>query len=52
MAEMVQASHTLQVATRGNGFVEITGQRVDAIVMLNGPGDRLHQFPEEVVEVG
>lgn len=26
MAEMVQASHTLQVATRGNGFVEITGE--------------------------
>jgi secondary thiamine-phosphate synthase enzyme len=26
MAEMVQASHTLQVATRGKGFVEITGE--------------------------
>ncbi len=26
MAEMVQASHTLEVATRGKGFVEITGE--------------------------
>ena len=26
MAEMVQASHTLQVATSGKGFVEITGE--------------------------
>jgi thiamine phosphate synthase YjbQ (UPF0047 family) len=25
MAEMMQASHTLEVATRGKGFVEITG---------------------------
>jgi secondary thiamine-phosphate synthase enzyme len=26
MAEMMQASHTLQVATRGKDFVEITGE--------------------------
>ena len=26
MAEIVQASHTLQVATRGKGFVDITGE--------------------------
>ena len=25
---------------------------VSAIVMLNGPGDRLHQFPETVIEIG
>jgi secondary thiamine-phosphate synthase enzyme len=26
MAEMVQASHRLEVATKGKGFVEITGE--------------------------
>jgi len=28
MAEMVQASHVLSVATRGKGFIEITGEVV------------------------
>ncbi|MGH6865172.1 MAG: secondary thiamine-phosphate synthase enzyme YjbQ [Methyloceanibacter sp.] len=39
MAEMVQAAHTLTVATRGKGFIDITGELarwLDTIVAQDG----------------
>jgi hypothetical protein len=37
MAEMVQASHTLEVTTPGKGFTEITGFAGSSIAGENGP---------------
>ena len=44
MAEMVQASHTLNVATRGKGFTEITSELADWIESIAGENGLLTVF--------
>jgi secondary thiamine-phosphate synthase enzyme len=44
MAEMVQASHTLEVATRGKGFVEITDELARWLESIAGENGLLTVF--------
>jgi secondary thiamine-phosphate synthase enzyme len=44
MAEMVQASHTLEVATRGKGFVEITDELARWLESVAGENGLLTVF--------